>query len=119
MRLAERELNEMDKRQHALEPAGKSSATDKGTDGSKQDRMSELVKQIAEEARKLALTRAELQKAKTGDSGPIAANLAATSMKMAGKATPSVRSDDGNSTGNKHGILLKSVPDEYLEDLCR
>lgn len=120
MRLAEKELNEMDKRQQALEPAGKFFSAEKSADGAKQDRMSELVKQIAEEARKLALTRAELQKAKSGDTGPIAANLAATSLKIAGKsAPPSVRSDDGGSTAGKSSTLLKSLPDEYLEDLAR
>ncbi len=73
--MAEKELAEMDKKKVSTAAASVSadttSAASNGTGGSStgmRDRLAELSKHIAEEARKLAVTRAELLKVK-GTSG--------------------------------------------------
>lgn len=72
MRSAERELLEIERKRQAVEGGGGGSGSSravKATPGDvMKERMSDLTKQITEESKRLANTRAQLQKIKSGSS---------------------------------------------------
>ena len=179
MRLAEREMIEIDRKQQAIESAqtsivatastaaagggGVSTTTSSTSGGSNKpeghstlatveetittgERMIELVKQIAEESRKLAATRAELQKAKkqyaelgenekSGKSQLITAFTtsgagASSSTSGAGKKTKTPTTSTSNETTTStnetttevaphKGVQKMSVPESLIPELCR
>lgn len=175
MRLAEREMIELDRKQQAIEFAHNSTATiglptatttstssttttatttttaitnpisieETITTG---ERMIELVKQIAEEARRLAATRADLQKAKKqqAELGEVEKSAKSSSTSNSNKksktqsstttststptaSTTSTSNDAINSSTNDtnnevvphKGVQKMSVPESLIPELCR
>jgi hypothetical protein len=66
MRSAERELNEIERKKQVADQQASSSTKPKGVGDVAKERLAEITKQIAEESRRLAATRATLSKIKTG-----------------------------------------------------
>ena len=109
MRVAERELLEIEKKRVAIEslssgdgPRGRASAGSAGADASK-DRVAELKAQIEEEARRLCVVRAEMLKMKssgTAASGLIQAltSTAAGGKESAGQTVGEAKSSAGSET---------------------
>ena len=104
MRMAEKEISEMEKRKSVANTGSISASASiaNGTSkeksaGSTRERLTELSKHIAEEARRLALTRGELMKAKGGSvSGIISMDSNSSSkLKTAGKPRPSTDGSKG------------------------
>jgi hypothetical protein len=148
MRLAEREIIEIDRKQQAIDsanhmttaaasilPSEGSTTTATTTTAedhlSSNERMAELVKQIAEEARRLANTRAELQKAKKQQAEMLEADKPAkgTPGKKSKAAATSVAPETVTSTSDAaatapaesthKGIQKMSVPESLIPELCR
>ena len=73
MRSAERELLEIERKRQAADAPGGAHASSKLKSAGEQvkDRLSDLTKQIAEESKRLANTRSQLQKLKTTSSGVV------------------------------------------------
>jgi hypothetical protein len=78
-------------------------------------RLAELLKQIAEESRRLATTRAELQKAKRVT---ISSTGGSKSGNDTSKKTTSSK-DDEVKTENRKGAEKKGVPEHLLPELCQ
>ena len=131
MRMAEKELSEMDKKKSIASNVTKSDngATAAGdgpsnSSASTRERLSELSKHIAEEARRLALTRGELLKAKGGSSSVNA--IVAMDNGSASGATKSKATKPRMSTENEKsdksasaGRPAKNLASENLPDLAR
>lgn len=128
MRLAEREIIEIDRKQQAADSANSSSSTDAlvpDENLSSQERLTELVKQIAEEARRLANTRAELQKAKKQHAELLETEKQSKS--TSGKKSKSQASAPATETTNEghtaepgqKGIPKMPVPEHLVPELCR
>jgi hypothetical protein len=144
MRLAEREITEIDKKQQSTEtagqgpslsssssllasvasaadlPAGKS-ATASGNDSiTMQERMQELIKQISDEARRLAATRAELQKTKKMHAEAISEKVPVGGKK--GTATEASQSEtvaaEASNTTHR-GQQKLAVPEHLMPELCK
>lgn len=129
MRMAEKELSEMDKKKSVASNAAKTDsgatvgvAANANSSAGTRERLSELSKHIAEEARRLALTRGELLKAKGGsssvsaivamDSGSGVAKPKAAKPRM---STENEKSDKSTSAGRP----AKNLASENLPDLAR
>lgn len=125
MRLAEREIIEIDRKQQAADSANTSSDTAPADENlSSNERLTELVKQIAEEARRLANTRAELQKAKKQHADLVETEkLSKSTSGKKTKAQPSAPAEAPTEThtaepGHK-GIPKMPVPEHLVPELCR
>jgi len=145
MRVAEREMIEIDKKQQAaadsaatvpasvtaasnsramlasipVSEAGKSSAKEAAGDGaSVHERMAELMRQISDEARRLAATRAELQKARKSIS-EAQGDRSKPSKSAASKKTSVESSIASADSSLGRNTQKASVPDSLLPDLCR
>lgn len=146
MRLAEREIVEIDKKQQTSESASGSSGssllataasatgiagqpvpgksvTSIGPDTvSMQERMQELVKQISDEARRLAATRAELQKTKKMHAEAISEKKRPGAGGKKGKveATKSEATANEATANTIHrGQQKLAVPDHLMPELCK
>lgn len=150
MRLAEREIVEIDRKQQAIDSANNMTASalplsstlpSESTTGStptnaddhlsSNERMTELVKQIAEEARRLASTRAELQKAKKQQAELLEAEkpvkgtpgrkpkAAQTSTPVVAAPENAISTSDSAADTTHKGIQKMSVPDNLIPELCR
>jgi hypothetical protein len=148
MRLAEREMLEIDRKQQAVDSANSSTSSLPQSDAAatagantstpedhltSNERMVELVKQITEEARRLAATRAELQKAKKQQAELLEAEKpvkgtpgkkksAATTTPTAAPEPAAVASavDSSSAAEATHkGTTKMAVPDHLLPELCR
>ena len=77
-------------------------------------RLAELLKQIADESRKLAATRAELQKAKR-------VTIGSTGVKSGGSAPAkkTTSNDDGSVRVERKGAEKKGVPEHLIPELCK
>lgn len=134
MRMAEKELSEMDKKKSIssnsakTENAGTISAMSNSNLGMR-ERLSELSKHIAEEARRLALTRGELLKTKGGvpssaivaieANGSSSAPNSSTKNKSS-KSKPSTESNKvDNTKAANSGRPTKNLADENLPDLAK
>jgi hypothetical protein len=141
MRVAEREMAEIDKKHSSVGDAGisitnlSSSASTTiakttsrsleksiSTNGQETDRLTELLRQIDEEARKLAATRMELQKLKKNAPQDISLYSANGTNDTTGgkqdssKATTVPLPQDGPGS---RSFAYKAVPEELVPDLCR
>jgi hypothetical protein len=137
MRLAEREIIEIDRKQQAVDSAQSSTSTstlpksESTSAGGIEDhipsaeRMTELVKQIAEEARRLANTRAELQKAKKQQAELLESEKPTKpTVGKKPKAQPvevvATSSEPTTPAEPTHkGMQKMAVPDNLIPELCR
>jgi SWI/SNF-related matrix-associated actin-dependent regulator of chromatin subfamily A member 5 len=113
MRMAEKELAEIDKKKGGAAAPGV--FVDMGSTSSTgmRERLAELSKQIAEEAKRLAATRAELARAKGGAS-------ASPAVGKEPKAKKQGASTSEEPTVSKFfGRPPKTITEEQLPDLCR
>jgi hypothetical protein len=136
MRLAEREIIEIDRKQQAVDSAqpstsssslAKSESSSAGVNDDQvpsAERMLELVKQIAEEARRLANTRAELQKAKKQQAELLESekpkSTAGKKVKAQPVEVPTTSSEPTTAAEPTHkGIQKMAVPENLIPELCR
>jgi SWI/SNF-related matrix-associated actin-dependent regulator of chromatin subfamily A member 5 len=85
-------------------------------------RLAELLKQIAEESRKLAATRAELQKAKRVTISSKSKHFVSDSGGASAAVAPQAEKDAGDNTdtrGERKGAEKKGVPESLIPELCR
>lgn len=139
MRLAEREMTEIDKKQQSVDVGqGVSSSSSSSLlasvassadfQGGKiasnesvtmQERMQELIKQISDEARRLAATRAELQKTKKMHAEAISEKVPVGGKN--GAATEASLSDLAvqDPATTHRGQQKLAVPDHLMPELCK
>lgn len=127
MRQAEKELIELEKKKKATDGAlGARAKEGSGlaqTDIDKLKRLQELDKQIAEEARKIAKARAELQKLKqplekdAAASGPPSTTDLAALLRE--ERNTIVSTSASARPAKKPGAGVKGIPDHLMPELCR
>lgn len=130
MRVAERELTEIDKKQASSDSSHLINASNSSLQQSSKflsnatgerssDRMQEILKQIDEEARRLAVTRIELQRAKKLAPADMLTERESKDGNSAPKSEKSTVAPLPPEGPGSRSFVHKTVSEELVPDLCR
>ena len=132
MRSAERELLEIERKRQATDSSSSATARLKSTGDVAKERLADITKQIAEESKRLAATRASLQKLKTTNSGTASNGAASSSSNIKAFFDPADKETAPSSASKKSAAtssaaaqvpsgrpLVNIVSEDLYPELCK
>ncbi len=127
MRLAEKELVEMEKKKQQSEAAQASNNTQKSQTETTKQRIAELSRQIADESKKLSAVRVQMEKLKKGDSSgsksepkeKVEKEKDVAETKEVASKVDSVGEKEKEKKSKVGGSIASPVPESLFPALCR